>query len=167
MSSLLIPPALHSSGSSQRASAFLSRPTLTENQTDGPNASRGRGLAASSASLSSSGADCRSRCTRKNAAASCGALNCVASLLTKASSSSLTGSFHGVSTNRRSSSRARTSVAEGGAPHSAVSFANRSRRSALPRIFTGTISAEVPLAPARPVRPDRCKSVSELLGSSA
>ncbi len=58
MSSLAILPALHSSGSSQRGSARLSRPAVIENQTLGPNCVVLRGAGAAPGGDRSSGAEC-------------------------------------------------------------------------------------------------------------
>ncbi len=67
----------------------------------------------------------------------------------------------------RRSSLACTSSAPGAAPHCALTLAPASRRWAFLYSAGVTISADTPLRPARPVRPDRCSSVSEFEGRSA
>ena len=62
--SLVMPPASHILGKSQRASALPARPTDSWNQTDGPNSPRSRGMAddtGGKASDSTSGAERPSR----------------------------------------------------------------------------------------------------------
>ena len=164
-----MPPASQILGKSQRASARPVWPTDSLNQTEGPNSPRSRGARGSdggSASESTSGAERPSRQRRTKAAATCSALKrdriCCA-----ISASSPTPAARAEWSRRRMSSLACTSSALGALPHSATTLAPCNRRWALRTSDGATISAETPFLPARPVRPERCRSVSEFVGRSA
>ena len=169
MLSLPISPASQIFGNSQRASARPARPTPMRNQTEGPKSPRSRGGdggAVGPSVDSTSGADRPSRHSRTKAAASASAPNCSRRSVAIATSSPIGAVRVGCSMIRRSS-LACTSSAPGAAAHSATTFAPCSRRWAFLNSAGVTISAETPFFPARPVRPDRCSSVSEFDGRSA
>ena len=157
-------PARHSSGNSQRGSAPLSRPTDSATQIEGPNSCLG---ARAPLTFSSSGADRLARNSRKQAAASSCGVRSATSFAAKAASSCVSSACHAGSASSRASSLARMSSGVGACVHSAVSLAHFSSLSAFLVILSGTISAEIPLRPARPVRPERCSKASVLVGRSA
>ena len=169
MPSLAMLPASQIFGSNQRASARPDRPTDTLNQTEAPNSDRSRGGALDTgptASDSTSGADRPSRHIRTNPAATASAPNRSSRLATITPSSPMPATSAGCSSIRMSSF-ATTSSALGADPHSATTLAPCSNRCAFLNSEGATISADTPLRPARPVRPDRCNSVSLFDGRSA
>ncbi len=137
-------------------------------QTESPNSARSRGAGAAEldTSCNSSGAERPSRQRRTKAAAACSGPK-RSRMIAAISASSPTGcTRHGCSS-KRISSLAETSSAEGALAHSATTFAPCNKRCALRNSGCVTIKADTPFEPARPVRPERCNSVSEFDGRSA
>ena len=168
MSFLVRSPDRHSIGNSQRGSALAADPTdsVTQKLLSAP---RRTGARASLLPVlrKSSGADRVVMYCRTNPIASAFTSNAPSSFATRSASFSAGVPVNIGSANRRSASRRFTSSAPGAAPQAAVIPAQPSRRSAFLRSLCGTISADTPLRPARPVRPDRCNSVSLFCGRSA
>ncbi len=164
-------PRRHSSGSIQRGSAFCWRPTAILNHTMSSKPGRCASFCALSRAsgvfaISSSGSGILARCEWTSAAAISSAdifsINCAASLRSSEEISLVSVSCP-IS---RSRSFSRIASGVGASFHSAVIFAPRSMPSTRRRRLYGTTSTAVPFLPARPVRPERCWSVSASRGIS-
>ena len=164
-------PRRHSTGRIQRGSAFWRRPTSILNQTTSSKPGRCLSICAArwasgEPAISSSGCGSEARYERTSATARSSALRCSsrARAISRSSGSASTcSSSFSIS---RSRSAARIVSGVGASTHSAGMRAPRSIISTRRRRGNGTISTAVPFLPARPVRPERCWSVSASRGIS-